>query len=29
MATALVAAIAHAVQHGQFQNWGQPLPSGD
>jgi proline iminopeptidase len=29
MATALVAAIAHAAQHGQFQNWGQPLPSAD
>jgi proline iminopeptidase len=29
MATALVAAIAHAAQHGQFQNWGQPLPSGN
>jgi len=29
MAMALVAAIAHAAQHGQFQNWGQPLPSAD
>jgi len=29
MATALVAAIAHAARHGQFQDWGQPLPSAD
>jgi len=29
MATALVAAIAHAQVHGHFQNWGQPAPSAD
>jgi proline iminopeptidase len=29
MAAALVAAIAHSAQHGQFQNWGQPLPRAD
>ena len=29
MAAALVGAIAHAAQHGDFRTWGQPVPASD